>query len=42
VIVRALGGAIWVDSEEGKGATFTLELPEAPSSEPAPVTAPRS
>jgi signal transduction histidine kinase len=37
VIVRDHGGAIWVDSEEGKGATFTLELPEAPVSEAAPA-----
>ncbi len=32
-IVKKLGGEIYVDSEEGKGATFTIELPLAPPEE---------
>ena len=26
-LVTAMGGRIWVDSVEGEGSTFTLELP---------------
>ncbi len=32
-IVKKLGGEIYVDSEEGRGATFTIELPLAPPEE---------
>jgi two-component system sensor histidine kinase BarA len=28
-LVRAMGGRIWVDSEEGEGSSFTFELPLA-------------
>jgi two-component system sensor histidine kinase SenX3 len=35
-LVRAMGGEIRVDSEEGSGSTFVLELPFA-RTEPAPV-----
>jgi signal transduction histidine kinase len=29
-LVQAMGGRIWVDSAEGKGSSFTFELPLAP------------
>ena len=32
-VVRAHGGAIWVDSEPGEGATFTFALPLTPATE---------
>src|SRR5690606_29469838 len=35
-IAHALGGRITVESEIGKGSTFTLWLPVGPASEPAP------
>jgi signal transduction histidine kinase len=28
-LVSAMGGRIWVDSEEGRGSRFTFELPAA-------------
>ncbi|RKH40739.1 sensor histidine kinase [Corallococcus sp. AB050B] len=33
-IVTAHGGRLWVDSDEGTGATFTFTLPESPPSHP--------
>jgi signal transduction histidine kinase len=36
-LVRSMNGRLWVDSDPGKGATFTFELPVA-----EPVTAPAS
>ncbi|WP_262055251.1 sensor histidine kinase [Parabacteroides distasonis] len=29
-LVTAMGGAIWVNSEEGKGSTFSFKLPITP------------
>jgi PAS domain S-box-containing protein len=42
-IVRQSGGAIRVETEEGKGSTFTVYLPrtEAPAEEPKPSESPR-
>jgi signal transduction histidine kinase len=34
MIVEAHGGKIWVESEEGKGATFTFALPVDTESQP--------
>lgn len=34
-LTRALGGRIWVDSENGKGATFSVLLPLVEDGEPA-------
>lgn len=33
-IVETHGGALWVESEVGRGSTFVVELPVAPKSEP--------
>ena len=37
-IVEALGGAIYVDSEPGQGATFTVELIQSAPPLPGPGT----
>jgi signal transduction histidine kinase len=37
-IVTAHGGSVHLDSEEGRGSTFTIELPQAPSDVEAPST----
>lgn len=41
-IVKAHGGEVFVDSELGLGATFTLRLPLAPEAAPEPPTPPEA